>query len=233
MPFIPKVPASCADLDLALVERTLAKHFGDIVRAAEELGVSGSDLRRLTWAKPKLLEAAHEEMAVVVAIADGLVIRALDSPDPRRRERAADRIMSSWIARDHPLAPARHGSRGVGAGPLQRIVFRWESEGAPDGFDADLATDILDRDGELVRSAALTERPVEPAARAEPALTTPSPPPLPKWLGHGGPPPLVAHLYQPWTSPQPPPQPRRERERESEDPPQPRPWRRMSRGGYR
>jgi hypothetical protein len=50
MPFIPKAPASCDHLDLALVERTLTKHFGCIPTAARELGVSGPDLRRLTWA---------------------------------------------------------------------------------------------------------------------------------------------------------------------------------------
>jgi hypothetical protein len=87
------IPASCADLDLALVERTLAKHFGDICKAAKEIGVSGPDLRRLTWARPDLLQTALDEM--------------LDSPDPRRRERAPDEIMSSYAARNHPLSPPR------------------------------------------------------------------------------------------------------------------------------
>ena len=67
MPFIPKAPASCKHLDLALVERVLAKHYGDISAAARELKVSGPDLNRLTWSKPHLLDDAHEEMEVVVA----------------------------------------------------------------------------------------------------------------------------------------------------------------------
>jgi len=46
-------------------------------------------------------------MAVVVARAEGEIIAMLDSPDPRRRERATDRILSSWAAKDHPLSPAR------------------------------------------------------------------------------------------------------------------------------
>jgi hypothetical protein len=53
-----KVPESCADLSPAKVERMLEKHFGDIYAAARELGVSGPDLRRLTWAQPELLEHA-------------------------------------------------------------------------------------------------------------------------------------------------------------------------------
>ena len=51
MPYIPKAPASCDHLDLALVERVLTKHYGDITAAAKELGVSGPDLRHLIWSK--------------------------------------------------------------------------------------------------------------------------------------------------------------------------------------
>jgi hypothetical protein len=58
---LPRAPAGCADLDLGLVGRTLGKHYGDIPAAARELGVSIPDLRRLTWAKPKLLEEAELE----------------------------------------------------------------------------------------------------------------------------------------------------------------------------
>ena len=54
---LPKPPAACAGLDLALVERTLAKHYGDI--------------RRLTWAEPKLLEAAELERMGIIARAWG------------------------------------------------------------------------------------------------------------------------------------------------------------------
>ena len=79
---LPKVPAACADLDLALVERTLAKHFGDIPAAARELNISIPDLRRLTWAKPRLLEEAELECMGIVARAMGELIRALYSDDP-------------------------------------------------------------------------------------------------------------------------------------------------------
>jgi hypothetical protein len=101
-----KVPPSCEDLCLAKVERMLEKHFGHIPAAARELGVSAPDLRRLTRAQPSLLENALEEHELVVQRAMGEVIRALYSDEPRRRMWAADKIMSSWIARDHPLAPA-------------------------------------------------------------------------------------------------------------------------------
>src|ERR1700733_13134804 len=111
MPFIPKVPDSCEHLDLALVERVLAKHHAYFPAAASELGVLPADLKRLTWAKPHLLDEAHEEMEAVVARAWGQLIAALYSDDPRRQMWASDKIISSWMARDHPLAPARRGSR--------------------------------------------------------------------------------------------------------------------------
>ena len=110
MSSFPRPPASCADLDLAVVERTLAKHYGDIPAAARELGVSGPDLKRLTWAKPQLLEEADLERMSVIAQMWHVLITALDSEDWHRRAWASDRIMSSWLARDHPLAPAGRGA---------------------------------------------------------------------------------------------------------------------------
>jgi hypothetical protein len=64
-------------------------------------------LKRLTWSKPELLEAAHEEMEIVVAGAWGVIIQALYGEDVRRQQWACDKILSSWLARDHPLSPAR------------------------------------------------------------------------------------------------------------------------------
>jgi hypothetical protein len=125
---LPKVPASCEHVDLALVERTLAKHYGDISAAARELRVSIPDLRHLTWAKPKLLEEAELERMGIIARAWGVLIEALYSNDTRRQMWASDKIMSSWIARDHPLAPAR----GRGA-PLCEVKFRWQD---PDDLKA-------------------------------------------------------------------------------------------------
>jgi hypothetical protein len=100
----------------------LEKHVGDIYAAARELGVPGPDLKRLTWAKPWLLENALEEHELAVLQAMGVVIEALDDPDPRRQRWAADKILSSWIARGHPFSPAPAG--GVRVAP-RRIIVRW------------------------------------------------------------------------------------------------------------
>jgi hypothetical protein len=102
----PKPPAACADLDLTLVERVLSKHLADIPASARELGVSIPDLRRLTWARPDLLEAAELECMGIVHRAMSVLFQALDSDEPRRRMWAAEKILSSYLARDHPFAPA-------------------------------------------------------------------------------------------------------------------------------
>jgi hypothetical protein len=107
MPIVPKVPDSCNDLDMARVAWVLAKHRAYFPTAARELGVLPADLKRLTWARPHLLDQAHEEMGLIVARAQGELITAVFSDDPRRQMWAADKILSSWIARDSPLAPAR------------------------------------------------------------------------------------------------------------------------------
>jgi hypothetical protein len=147
-----KIPDSCADLCPAKVERVLEKHFGDIYAAARELGVPGPDLRRLTWAQPSLLENALEEHELVVQQAMGVVIQALDSPDWQRRQWASDQIMSSYLARNHPLAPARRGAGvNVSAGPPRVIDYRWRTDDH-DKRDAEAA------EAERVLEAAERER---------------------------------------------------------------------------
>ena len=140
MPMRVKVPDSCADLCPAKVVRALERSFGQIPAAARELDVPIPDLRRLTWAQPKLLEEALEEHELAVARAMGVVIQALDSPDWRRQMWASDKIMSSWLARDHPFAPARRGSAHVSES--RTITFRWA--------DGAFAADELERDGRTI-----------------------------------------------------------------------------------
>jgi hypothetical protein len=168
MPFIPKTPDSCGDLDLVHVSRMLAKHCGYFPAAARELSVSPADLRRLTWANPRLLDEAHEEMELVVLRARSELITAMYSGNSRRRMWAADWILSSWMARDNPLAPAmRSGTR---ARARARIVTSFQEE----------------RDDDCLEGKAAS---LEPAPQQQPSL--------PVWSGPGLPPPLIANLYAP------------------------------------
>jgi hypothetical protein len=58
----PKRPSALNHLSSATASAVLAKHFGDIVKAARELNVNRKDLRRLTWHNPRILNAAHERI---------------------------------------------------------------------------------------------------------------------------------------------------------------------------
>jgi hypothetical protein len=125
-----KAPASCEDLCPAKVVRALERSFGQIPPAARELGISMPDLRRLVSAQPALLEEALEEHELAVAQAMGVVIQALYSDDLRRQMWASDKIMSSWLARGHPLAPARRRSAATDVFRNNKTVnytFRWRN----------------------------------------------------------------------------------------------------------
>jgi hypothetical protein len=121
MPHRVKIPDSCADLCPDKVERMLHKHVGDIYAAARELGVSGPDLKRLLWSKPELLENAMADYELAVIRAQDEAVRAVWSDDPRRQMWGADKILNSYLARDHPLAPARRGR----AAPTVKLEVRW------------------------------------------------------------------------------------------------------------
>ena len=130
MSSLPRPPASSADLDLAVVERVLANTMAISLESARELGVSGPDLKRLTWAKPWLVENAMEEYELAVIMAQSVIISALDSPDWRRRAWACEKIMGSYLARDHLLAPARRGrSPNVGESRSDLSLGRRRGDG--------------------------------------------------------------------------------------------------------
>jgi hypothetical protein len=63
--------------------------------------------------------------------AQGEVIDAVNSDDPRRWQWGADKILSSWLARDHPLAPARQRSAAadvsVQNNKTVNYTFRWRN----------------------------------------------------------------------------------------------------------
>jgi len=106
MPHKPKFPEACRHLDLAVVSRTLAKHYLDICGAAKELGVSRTDLRKLAWHDPRLLDEAKEACEIYAHRCMGLMIRDLHSGESWRRRRAVEQILSSSMAYGHPLALA-------------------------------------------------------------------------------------------------------------------------------
>ena len=244
---VPKVPDTVAHLDLGVVVEALSRHAINVSDAASELGVGSADLRRLLLAKPQLTDAAAEIEERRLDLAEKNIFEALKSDDPRRRDTASMfTIRNSHRARRRgwitSSTSAAELSVNFNADQPRTITFRWRSPDDPpaDEVEHDGRTLMVPKYGdgiepidfEVLKSPVLIEHaePPEPLVLAEPsAEPIPEPPRLPKWSGPGGPPPLVAHLYQPWSPPKPAPQLRRE----PEDHPQPEPRRRMSRGGYR
>jgi hypothetical protein len=221
-----------------VVVEVLSRHGVNVSEAVDELGVASADLRRLLWARPQLTDAAAEIEERRLDLAEKNIYEALRSDDPRRRDAASMfTIRNSHRARKRgwitSSSSAAELSVSADADQPRTILFRWRTpdEPAADEIERDGRTLVVPRygdggpiDGELSMPPVLIEPPAPP--QAEP---TPEPPRLPKWPSPGGPPPLVAHLYQPWS----PPKAAHQQRREPEDHPQPEPWRRVSRGGYR
>jgi hypothetical protein len=113
------VPPSCRELDLAAVEETLVKHNCNIARAARELGIPASDLRRLaTWGP--LAEAAAERVEQAIDEAEASLIAGLRSPDFTERLRSASTLLG--------LSPAGR-RRGWGRGWRGGVDPRDEAPG--------------------------------------------------------------------------------------------------------
>jgi hypothetical protein len=71
-----RIPTSCADLDLAAVERELIRTGANVTAAARSLGVPTHDLRVLTRVLPRLIEVAMEAEELRLDEARGAFRRA-------------------------------------------------------------------------------------------------------------------------------------------------------------
>ena len=132
----PKMPESCKYLDLVDVERVLVKHHINVAAAAKELGVSSTDLRRMTWSVPRLIEAALEENERLVDEAQDRLQQALYGDNLQRSLAAATFILSH-----HRAARARGWGPGGHAAyedPPQRVEVCWVGD-AP-GYRPPLST---------------------------------------------------------------------------------------------
>jgi hypothetical protein len=124
MPYIPKAPAELAHLDDQAVARALSRRFGDVTRAAEDLGVPRSALTRRTWRNPKVLTWAHERIDLFLWLVQDEIIAAFHSPRAKRRQWAIDQLLDG----DHPFAPAPRSRAPNPSAALERARLRLERE---------------------------------------------------------------------------------------------------------
>jgi hypothetical protein len=227
----------------------LAKHAGDIVKAARELNINRSDLRKLTWHNPQILNAAHERMWLFRSGVRSKITAAIYGGSAKRRRWGFDAMFDSYEFRDQwsnpallMLAPASR--RRAKAPKVDNAQLVLEREAAAElareraaEFERELAFEMNGdrRPDEPTRALrSLDWRDADPVREA-PATVSEAPTPesapqsgLPVWPGPYAPLPLVAHLYAPRTLSKgalAAPQLQRERGQE--------PRRRLSRGGWR
>jgi hypothetical protein len=152
----PGVPATVADLDLAVVGQVLARHACNVTDAAQDLGVPASDLRRLLWANPKLQDGAFEVVEARLDTAEKNIAEALNSEDSRRRDAA-----SFFVLRNTARAKRRGWITSSVASldmtvnanlPPRQVVFRWRTS-EDDERDAEAAeAERLHEEGKQVVS---------------------------------------------------------------------------------
>ena len=107
LPFYPftERPATLPlDPDECATAIHLAK--GDIPAAAALLKIPQYKLEREIRRHPNLSRILNEELQIAVSRSRSEYLNALDSPNDRRREWAASKILSSRIAQNDPFAPA-------------------------------------------------------------------------------------------------------------------------------
>jgi hypothetical protein len=92
------IPSSCVHLDLAEVERELIRRDCNVSAAAKALGVQVHDLRLLTRARPRLMDAAFEAVERSLDEAEAIVLDAIETGDARQRIAAASYLLRNTEA---------------------------------------------------------------------------------------------------------------------------------------
>jgi acetyl-CoA carboxylase alpha subunit len=82
-----------ADVDPERIAAELVKAEGNVHRAAKALGVRPNDLRRLTVAEPRLIEAALEAAELALDHAEAQLLKALRKGQLSNRLQAAAYIV--------------------------------------------------------------------------------------------------------------------------------------------
>jgi hypothetical protein len=92
------IPASCAHLDLEAVGLELIRAGANVSAAAKALGVPRHDLRLLTLAHPRLMDAALEAEELALDLAEAIVRDTLRGGDMRKRIKAAGFLLRNSAA---------------------------------------------------------------------------------------------------------------------------------------
>jgi hypothetical protein len=252
LPFVPERPPSLTHLSDEVASTVLDKHFGNFVKAARELNISRTDLRKLSWHNPRILNAAHERMDLFRSGVRSKIMEAVWSRSAKRRRWGFDAMFDSYEFRGQSSDPAwlmlaRAPRPRAKAPEVDNAQLVLEREAAAElerervaEFERELAFEMngdrrpgQEDEGIGARRIEVLDWCDADPVREAPATVSEAPSSelapqsgLPVWLGPYPPPPLVANKYQPYV-PAAVSQPQRERVQES------RRRLRRSRGGWR
>ena len=108
---------------------------GDIPAAAALLKIPQFKLEREVRRHPNLARILNEELQIAVSRSRSELLTALESPNDRRREWAATKILASRIAQSDPFSPAPPQPGAVQAASVtltdREIIFSWQSPSGP------------------------------------------------------------------------------------------------------
>jgi hypothetical protein len=221
MPQYPatKVPPSCENISIELAQQVLAKSWGNIAQAAEALGVPSRDFRFMVRMTPALTAVVEEASELFCDRAEGILRDALESENELRRDVAARFVLSGkgaprgWTRPSSPAVTIEQPPRQITLKWLDGTAFDMHVGGSREPALIDAKPEDGERggenisvprydsgrgdgcvEGEVAKPAALIEH--QDATVPEQVASTPT---LPVWPGPYPPPPLVAHLYAPFT----------------------------------
>lgn len=136
LPFYPwdeRPPSLPLDPDETATAIHLAN--GDLPAASSLLKVPLHKVIRQIAHHPRLARVLNEALALATHRAASEYIRALDSPNDRRREWAATKILASRAAQSHPFSPAPVAPSAAASltlsdpnGRGRVLTFRWRTD---------------------------------------------------------------------------------------------------------
>jgi hypothetical protein len=181
MPHVPKRPPALAHVSDEAASIVLARHFGDFVKAARDLDVKRTDLRRLTWHNPRILNAAHERMELFRIGVRSKILQAVYSRSAKRRRWGFDAMFDSYEFRDHLfgaalLAPApRERAKAPEADNAQLVLEREAAAELERERAAEFEADRRREGAEIVPD-------IEPPVNLRKALPAPTGSLWPAWI---------------------------------------------------
>ena len=152
LPYYPwETRPDAVPLDADEVATALYIAQGSLVRAALLLKTPPTRVARTIRSHPRLNRVIEEQNQLTVAQAHSELLDALASPNDRRREWAAAKILASRVAAAHPFAPAppqpsaQQTSLSLSNTQNGRtLTFRWRTDADPSPNSQNIDSQVID-----------------------------------------------------------------------------------------